>query len=453
MKILSLLIFITSFSFILPQDENDINYLSKVYSDLEYDSEVLNSFKKVWILNDKFIVMQIYNMLEKKNAIRKNRLPLTNAQRDTVYSLIEKGNILIEFRKRFYDEEIEQMRFFFPSTGSISGESDIIDPIVDWVQISKLLGKDKYNEMKLKDYQVIEGTKDYYESGIGFQFDVYLNLTKPHLMFWSSTTDSSNKYLVYLFGKWGNNYINLPGWFYHDYIVGLKLRYMDDLIKNPTKENYEIEAGTGIYARQPTDDRLGGGYRKLFSGGNNLYLKVGGYPLSFLGYGDIKLELETMINLNNKSVSDYGGRVKKKFYTIKNYVTFAGTFQNLANLGDFGILDCKGGVAVHDVENLLVDPSQVDFVKLGESSFNTLVFAEGILSRNADFLQHRISAYLNYNISGNYMFFGLTTHFTISNTLGLDFLYSIPAFGQENIPFWQNQDYFVVFSPVLRINY
>ncbi|NUM70466.1 MAG: hypothetical protein HUU43_06435 [Ignavibacteriaceae bacterium] len=182
-------------------------------------------------------------------------------------------------------------------------------------------------------------------------------------------------------------------------------------------------------------------------------MKVGGYPLSFLGYGDIKLELETMINLNNKSVSDYGGKVKKKFYTIKNYVTFAGTFQNLANLGDFGILDCKGGVAVHDVENLLVDPSQVDFVKLGESSFNTLVFAEGILSRNADFLQHRISAYLNYNISGNYMFFGLTTHFTISNTLGLDFLYSIPAFGQENIPFWQNQDYFVVFSPVLRINY
>jgi hypothetical protein len=465
MKILLLLFSVVSI-LTFSQSEDSlyrVNRLDMIYRNLEYNTTAFNDLKKIWVVTDPVFIREIFNRFVVRNALtingKKPGLKLLEQKAKDIYS----GDVFVELRKRYYDEEIEELRFFTESnfgTGKTVDSVDyFFDPIKDYIFIKEVLGDVVYEDIKEQFYAFNNLTKSYYDNKAAYNFDIKMNIVEPEVMFWSTTTNEKNKYLVSFFGKWGNDYI-VPGWYMPYYIAGVKANFIDYLVNNSPHSSYTLNVGFGLPTKkQPfienDIDEVG---RRLFHSGSNIYFRVSGNPLNMLysQLTDIDINIEGSLTLSQLKASDYSVRYKSQFYSTRNYFIISAKYKNLMKIMDLGLLGAGLGFSTYDVNHFLLDPDINKLVDLESSTagrYKNQIMAEATLQHNGGLLNHDISFLMTYNLTENNGYIGTRANFMISSTIGIDFrFFSAYRFTSKSLPFYRTPIY-IVFSPIIRINY
>lgn len=443
-----------------PDSVNKYNRIKKIYRSLEYPTTAFDDFKQTWVVTDPIFVREIYNRFIVKNALRLEGSKPTLEELREKSKDIYQGKVFIELRRRYYDDEIELLRFFSESKLSSLDSSDyFFDPTEDFVYIRDILGKPLYEDLKKQFYALNDLTKSDYDSKYAYGFDIYMHFLEPELMFWNVTTDNKNKFLVSLIGRWGNDLLCIPGWYYPSYIAGVKVTYIDYLINNRPNNSYILEVGTGLAARQPLlgldNDDIG---KRLYHSGSNLYFKAFGNPLRLIDESlkDFEIRLEGLISLNRFKVGDVGVDYLTKFNTVRNSFLLFVKKKELLSFSDVGSLSAGLGLGSFDVYYYLLDPdlTQLKDLKAGsKGAFKNAVFAEVGVNGEGGLLQYNASTIINYNFTESYGYVGLKMFFMLTNSIGFDFRYFTSyRTSTKALPVYRNENY-LVFSPVIRINY
>jgi len=441
------------------KDSIKISRLNLIYRNLEYNTTAFNDLKNKWIITDPIFVREIYNRFIVKNALKLNgkkpSLEVLKEKTKDIYS----GDVFIELRRRYYDGEIEKLRFFTESKLDTSEADYFFDSINDNVYLREVLGEVLYDNLKKQFYAHNDLTKSYFDNKLAYDYDIYFHITNPSLMFWGMTTDSKNKYLLSLMGKWGNEKIAFPGWYYPDYIVGFRLSYIDYLLNNEQYNTYSLNIGIGLPARQITFDYNKDSFgQRLFHTGANIYVGLEGYPFKFIGekFKRIKLSIYGMFSVTEFQTKDFTLNYISQFYSNRNYVTLFFDYRDIFNLMDFGWFHAGLGVSSFDVYHYFYDPLKNNLLDLEPSvknKFDNVINAEIGIANNKGLFQHDVSLNFNYVFNKGYGYAGVKTHFMLSNTIGIDFsFYQSFMFNTKPLPFYRLDNY-IVFSPFLRINY
>lgn len=441
------------------EQDYKIKRLETIYKNLEYNTTAFNDLKRIWNITDPVYVREIYNRFIVKNALRiKGKKPsgeVISQMTKDIYA----GTVFIELMKRYYDDEIERLRFFTERKGKTDTTDYFFDPVDDFVYIRQILGENIYEDLKSQFYAFTDLTKTYYDNKLAYDFDIYLHLNEPELMFWSMTTAKKNKYLVSAIGRWGNDHIVLPGWYYPDYFAGVKLKYIDYLLNNEPNNTYSLEVGLGIPARKPNfnyDDEIFG--KRLFHTGSNVYLKFQGNPFKLIDSRLKKLELTLagILSITEYGSKEFGVKYISKFYSNRNALEVFVRYKDMFNVMDFGWLNAGLGVASYDIYPYLLNPELSKLQDIKSSSigkFKNMAVGEIGISNYSGLLHHNITLQLNYNVTENYGYAGLKTYFMLSNVIGLDFkFFTSYRLTGKALPYYRDDNY-IVFSPVIRINY
>lgn len=434
--------------------------LESIYRNLEYNTTSFNDLKQKWIVTDPVFVREIFNRFVVKNALRINgRKPTLNQLEQYAYHIYA-GNVFIDLRRRYYDDELELIRFFKEERAASSDSSDyFFDGITDFVFIKDILGDELYVDLKKQIYAYNDITKSYFDNKPAYNFDIYLHLTEPEVMFWSATTNNRNKYLVSFIGRWGNDHISLPGWYASDYIFGLKLNYVDSLINNRPAKTYIGEFGIGIPTVQPDlgfDPEFTG--RRLWHSGSSFYFKFIGSPLGLIWepLSDIELNATGYFSLGENRSTDFKIPTITKFYSQRNYFDLFFRKNDLTTFSDLGAVFVGGGFSAFDVKYFGLNPA-IPTLSLEKSTegngFKYGVSAEAGVKNDGGLLSHMLGMMLNYNITEGLGYFGFKLNFMITNSVGFDFkVMSALQFSDSGLPKYRSESY-VVFSPVIKINY
>jgi len=216
--------------------------VEKIYRGLEYNTTSFNDLKQKWIVTDPVYIREIFNRFVVKNALRLNGRKPTLAEIEKNAKYIYDANVFIDLRKRFYDDEIEIVRFFKePKMATVDSSDYFFDAVHDYIFIKDILGNDLYQDVKKQAYAMNDITKSTFDYKPAYNFNIFLHAYQPEVMFWSTTTNERNKYLVSVFGTWGNDHISLPGWYYPDYVTGLRLQYADSIVNSIPAVTYIAE--------------------------------------------------------------------------------------------------------------------------------------------------------------------------------------------------------------------
>ncbi|MFA6977792.1 MAG: hypothetical protein WC209_00600 [Ignavibacteriaceae bacterium] len=434
--------------------------LEKIYRNLEYNTTAFNDLKKTWVVTDPVYVRELFNRFIVKNALTiegiKPSLETLKAKARDIFD----GNVFVELRKRYYDDEIEILRFFTESKLASQDSTDFFfDEIRDYVFIKNVLGEEMYQDLKKQFYALNDLTKTPYDNKYSYNYDIYLHFFNPELMFWSATTNQKNKYLVAAIGRWGNDFINIPGWYYPDYVAGVKVTYIDYLINNRPNNTYILEMGTGLPARQPVlgieSEEIS---KRLFHTGTNLYFKAVGNPIKLFWDDMIELEftLQGMLSLTQYKTKDFKINYLTQFYSQRNHFTFMVRKKELVNFSEVGALGVGLGLSSYDIYHFLLDPDQIKLTDLetnNKGKFKNNILAEAFISGEGGLLAHNLSTLFSYDYTESYGYLGFKMFFMLNNTIGFDFRYFTSyRFSTKPLPFYRTTSY-LVFSPVIRINY
>lgn len=465
MKNLIIILFV-SFNIIFAQSEdsiltaNKVEHITKIYRNLEFNTTAFNDLKQTWVITDPVFIRELFNRFVTKNILtidgRKPSLPEIQEKAKAIYD----GKVFVELRRRYYDNEIELFRFFVEKEQGVDSTEYFFDEITDFVYIRDILGEKVYENIKSRIYAFNDLTKQTFDSKPAYNFDIRLSATDPELMFWSSTTSNRNKYLVSVFGTWGNDYIMFPGWYMPSYAAGLKVTYIDSLINNYPNMSFKFNAGMTIPTkRQPFlefDDQSFG--RRLYPAGTGLYFSFVGDPLRFAWskLKDYELNIYGSFSLAKYDASDFGSDYFTQFYSTRNYLVFFVNKKNIVRFMDFGMLNAGLGLASYDIYHFLLDPntnSLIDLQPKASSKYKNSVLGEASLQHDGGLLQYDVKFQINYNLNETAGYVGLKTNIMLSNSFGFDFkFFTNYKFGTKPLPFYRNSIY-LVFSPVLRINY
>lgn len=437
-----------------------LSRLQKIYRGLEYNTASFNDLKRTWIVTDPVFVREIFNKFVVKNALRFNGKKPTLQMVEEEAKSIYDGDVFIDLRKRYYDEEIEILRFYKESRkAGFDTAVYFFDPVHDFVFIKEILGEDLYNDLKKQGYALNDITKSFFDYKPGYNFEAYFHLTEPELMFWSTTTSARNKYLLSAIGRWGNEHVSLPGWYHPDYILGFKVNYIDSLESNKTGYTYIGELGIGIRSVQPDlgfDDNLTG--RLLEHTGTPLYFKFKGKPLGEITpeLEDIELNLTGLFTVGTNKADAFVWEKPTNFYSTRNYFDLFFSWNNLTRLSDLGGIDAGVGISAFDVKYYAYDPLKPTISEIGapvKTGFKFALVGEGTLANVGSLLTHSLSLQMSYNLSEQLVFAGVKFKFLVSNTFGFDFrvLTPIKVGGGSALPY--RADTYMVISPVFRINY
>lgn len=463
-----LLFFMFCLLFALPVNGQNtselVNYklqrLEKIYRSLEYNTASFNDLKRTWIVTDPVFVREIFNKFVVKNALRVNGKKPTVAMVEEQAKSIYDGNVFIDLRKRYYDDEIEILRFFKESRNpGLDSSMYFFDPVTDFVFVKEILGEELYTDLKKQGYALNDITKSYFDYKPSYNFEAYFHVTEPELMFWSTTTNSRNKYLLSAIGRWGNEHVSLPGWYHPDYILGFKINYIDSLESNRQGYTYVGEVGLGIRSVQPDlgfEDNFAG--RKLEHTGTPFYFKFKGKPLGEITpeLSDVELNLTGLFTVGTNKAEDFVWDKPVNFYSTRNYFDLFLNWNNLTRLSDLGTIDAGVGVSAFDVKYYSYDPA-LPFIKETKApektGFKYALVSEATLSNVGSLLTHSLSLQLSYNASEKILFTGVKFKFLVSNTFGFDFRVLTPIqTGSGVLPGYRSDTYMVI-SPIFRINY
>lgn len=438
-----------------------ISRLEKIYRNLEYNTISFNDLKQTWIVTDPVFVREIFNRFVVQNALRVNGRKPTVEGITQMSDYIYNGDVFIDLRKRYYDDEIEMLRFFRETREPMSDSTDyFFDPIRDYVAIRGILGDVLYNDLKKQAYALNDITKSHVDYKPAYNFIIHLSLLEPEVMFWSLTTRARNKYLTSFFGKWGNDHVTLPGWYHPNYAFGVRVNYLDSIENNKQGYTYIGEFGIGIPAVQPDlgfDDAAASG-RLLENTGSSFYFRFVGAPLREIdsSNSDLELELAGMFSIGTKKASDYHPQKISTIFSTRNYFDFFVNQKNIAYLSDFGALNAGGGISAFDVKYFTIDPAQPQLVitdHKGKNGFKWNLYAQAGVANLGSVVTHSAQVQMAYNVSEKLAMLGFKAYIMLGNTFGIDFRVFTPMqFGSGGLPAYRAGSYLVI-SPVFRINY
>ncbi len=437
--------------------EDEEKYLQDVYSSLEYNTTAFDDLKQNWIISDPLLIREIFNKFIVENAIRVNKKKITVEQLSELSKPVFEGNVLIVARKRFYDDEIELFQFVPSHEIDKDNPDPLFDPVTDGFYLRQITGDELYAKIQEQIYFFRNVTKDDFNSDAGYFFDINLNGLEPEVMFWNTTSKERNKYLISAFGKWGNDKIFLPGWFFNDYVLGARLAYYKQLSDNISDYTYSIWAGTGFETGKPFIMDLPN--KDLRASGKSVYFKFSGDParVIFDNFDKLYFDFELMMTINEFKASEFGSVPLYDFYAIKNYFTFSVRKKEILNLFDFGDLELGFGYSTHDIYHYQVNPPAPDLRDLNdaaapESPYDHHVMFDLGVSRTGGLLQHDITVTYGYNLTRDINYLGAKAKVMLDDTFGFDARVYYATRLDKNLMPWRTDTYFV-FSPVIRINY
>ncbi|MCF8260270.1 MAG: hypothetical protein K9J12_05820 [Melioribacteraceae bacterium] len=431
----------------------------EIYRNMEYSTVSFDDLKPKWYITDPVFVREIFNRIVVKNALRYNGEKPSRELLEEKVEDVYNGSVFIELRRRYYDDEIEILRFFSEANLNNDSSDYFFDPLIDYVMIRDIVGVELYDNLKQLFYSHTDLTKKSFDNQLMYSYDIYLNLFRPKLMFWTLTTQARNKYLLSFFGQWGNDYISIPGWHYPAYFSGIELTYIDSVVNNQPKFAYSANIGISTPVREPqlklNTDEFG---QRLFYTGTQFYMKLQGNPLIFIDpeLDDFDFTLEFVASMSENSVADMGINYDSKFFSTRNYFVLFARYNDLMNFMDMGWLHAGFGITAYDVEQYLLDPRQTSLQSItsdGIAGWKAGIAMEGGISNFGGLLQYNFDLLLNFNFSDALGGFGFKSSFTISNNIGFEFKYlkSI-RLSSDPLPFYKLDSY-LVFSPIIRINY
>lgn len=433
--------------------------LKKLYESLEYNTIAFDDLKQNWIINDPLFIREIYNRFVVKDALRENGKSLTVEELKIKSQDIYDGKLVVELRKRYYDEEIEFFAFVPESEVEKKDPKYAFDPIKDPFYLKDILGERLYFKIRTQSYYFSNLTKTEFDTKSGYYFLANLNMLEPEVMYWSTTSNFRNKYLLSAFGKWGDERIGLPGWYSKEYVFGTQLTYFNKISSNPDNYTYQIKVGTALSAGTPfTGDQQG--KLPLFTTGQSLYLKITGNPMVFFddSWQDFRMSLELKYTANEYKRKEFGLRDTTEFYSNRTYFILDARQKNLYNLFDFGQVEIGGGIASMDLWHYKVTPNDTKLIDLESKKdflqkFRPFVYFDAGISRTGGLIQHKIQTFFAADVDMGAFLVGLKSQVTLSDNFGFD-VRLINSFGvsKSKLPKWAN-DSFIVFSPIFKINY
>lgn len=460
-KILAILFLlsVTAFSQGGLSTDPKVERIQRIYRNLEYNTTSFNDLKQKWIVTDPVFVREIFNKFVVHNSLTINGKKPTEKEVEDNAEYIYNGDVFIDLRRRFYDDEVEMIRFFKERRNYIDTSEYFFDPIYDFVSIKDILGEKLYNDLKSQSYAMNDITKSYFDYKPAYNFNIYLHLIEPEVMFWNATTNNRNKYMVSVIGKWGDDRIGLPGWYHPDYIMGFKIAYEDSLVNNKEVISYSGAFGIGVPVSQPDlgiDTSFTG--RKLQHTGTPFYLRFVGKPFQTLWSEIADWEVQTafLFSIGLKKAADFNYVDTTQFYSTRNYFDIFFKKNNIGRLSDFGNLSAGFGVSAFDTKYYEFIPGEKNLSVLtgpDKNGFKYALNTEASLTNEGSVLSHDFTLQLNYNFSEKLVLFGVKFSALISNTLGFDIRIVSPILaGAKKLPAYRSDTYFV-FSPVIRINY
>ncbi len=463
-KIFTVIVFLilgTSISIFAQQgDKKDIELskLINVYSNLEYNTLAFNDLKNKWIISDPMLVREIYNRFIVHDALREKGRKLSVDEIRQKTFAIQSGNVLILLRKRYYDNEIEYFAFVPYSEISKQNPRLLVDSVDDGFYLKSIIGNRLYKKIQAKSYFFSGITKKIFDVKAGYYFNLYLDLLEPNVMFWSTTSQRRNKYLISAFGKWGCDEIGLPGWHLRNYIMGMKLTYYDVVASDLDDYTYEVSAGVGMPSNTPYLSTLPK-LTKLFKSGQDFYIRISGQPFKtlFPNFRNFFLDFELDYNVFNYKYSDYKIHRSLKFDSFKNFFVFKIYKKKIFNIFNLGMFKAGLGVSSHDIYRLQIDPTTQSVIDLDATKgfidkFTNYAFSEIGIEKFGGLIQYDTDLLMAYNFVKGYPLVGVKAKFMISDSFGLDVrYYQTFGFKLQDIP-WRTDTYFV-FSPILKINY
>jgi len=434
--------------------------LTKIYRNLELNTAAFDDLREKWIVTDPVLVRAVFNKFLVSNGLRiDGRKPSLDFVREKVQD-IYKGEVFIDLRKRFYDDEIDLFRFY--SERKVSKNPDSLDfffdPVEDFVRILDVVGPDNYTLLKSQRYAFNDVSKTYYDEKLSYKFDIFFSMIEPHLTFYNFTTNDKNKYLISAFGRWGYDKMVMPGWFSPTYNAGLRVTYIDRILNNRPNDVFTFDIGMGIPVSQPFVDKLVPHGKRHFMTGQNIYMNLKGNFLRYASeyWRDYDLNLEASLALSTfepgqiKHVSELSN-----ISSIRNYFNIGLERKNFVDLETFGYLGANLGFGLYEVQDYNLDPSKPQLTELpmpnGKSKF--FVQAAGLFTKEDALFSYTFKPTVFYNVSESNLFYGFNLSFLISNSYGFEFkYYSGVVIGSDPMAAYRDGSY-VVFSPMIRINY
>jgi hypothetical protein len=465
MKILNAKIFITLVLLLvvssnyMAQSSPDqrLDEIKYIYENLEYKTTAFNDLKSKWYVTDPLLIRDAFNRFIVKRALMVDGKSADDKTIELKAEEIFEGNVVINLRKRYYDDEIEYFAFLPEEEIEKKYSTPLFDGVEDAFYLREVIGTTLYDKLKEQTYAHRNLTKDEFNTKAGYYFDINLNFFNPELMFWSTTSNYKDKYLLSFFGKWGNNRLFIPGWFYGEYIGGLQLAYHDALTNDPENYLYEFQIGTGFSANSPYTSRLP--QVPLYKSGQSVFMSLSGSPFRYLTdlLDNTYLDLEAHFTLAEYKKSDYKPDALRQFYTIKSYFTAMLEKKDIFNLFDFGNLSAGAGYSTYELSQLEIGPELNEVNDLGKVNPNFQPyesFAIGKIGIDGDggLIQHEFSLMYGYNLQHQYSYFSLGGKVMLNETFGLAVNFTDALNEVETISPWRSDSY-LVFSPFIRINY
>jgi uncharacterized protein YutD len=430
----------------------------RIYESLEYNTVAFSDLKQKWVISDPLLVREIYNRFLVHNALRINGMNITAAILKEKTNSIYDSKVVVDLRKRYYDDEIEFFAFIPENELQSAKPNYLFDPIKDGYLLKDIVGDKVYEKIKTQGYFYSSLTKTNFDAKSGYFYDIYLNALEPHLMFWNTTSSNRNKYLASVFGKWGNDKIMLPGWYSDEYVVGGALTYYQSISNDLSKYLYDIRIGTALGAGYP----FRGGIAPrdhLKNTGQSIYLRASGDILKYLidGADGYCLTLEVKYSLDEKRARDFNVSETDTIFSVRDYATLSLNVPEIANLGDLGFLEIGGGISTSDIyryqANSKISSKLIDLEKDKSwgNKFSHNVFVNFGVSRSGGLIQHHIWTMFTYNTTG-YGVVGVGGQVMLGEQFGVD-LRVMKSFGLDQKKEPWRPDTYIVFSPILRINY
>jgi hypothetical protein len=424
-----------------------VSELEKIYSNLEYNTSSFDDIKKQWIITDPEMVRDLSNKFIANNYVKINGKNAGKQFINKFNNNVARGDVAIILRKRFYDNEIEYFAFVIDDD---PGNTPLFDPVLDGFYLKSIIGKSLYKELQKQNYFYNDVSKQIFSTKYGYNFNVNLNLLNSDLMFWNTTSNGQNKYLLSFFGDWGNDNIHFPGWTMQEYFLGAQLTYYSKLPPDPRNYKYKLKVGTGIQTSVPYETTVPD--IPLLLSGQNAYA---GLSLSLFSK-NFFVDMEASMTLTDFSVSDFDFHKPTKYNSIRNFFSFKLRAINVANLSDLGKLEMSFGIATHDLNQYEYDPKQggiVDLIPQKEfmDRFNHFINGSIGVTKLGGLVQHRFNIFVGFNPE-EYGYYGFNLHMMLSNTFGFDIRMS-NSFGLTNVKYPWRMDSYLVFSPVFRINF
>ena len=428
------------------------NELKGIYSNLEYNTSAFDNMKKRWVINDPELIRDLSNRFIANNYVKidgKNTdQEFINRFNEEIYD----GKVVVSVRKRYFDDEVEYFAFVNADESDTLSDAALFDPVLSGFYLKAIIGDDLYAKVLDQSYFYTDTSVKKYYTRDGYNFDLYFNILNAHIMFWSTSSRYQDKYLLSIFQQWGSDEIYFPGWTFQQYFVGLQLTHYGKVSSDRRNYSYNVGIGTGI-------EKTGGVFdyeppEPMLKSGDNVFLR---YSTSAFDR-DMFFDFEGMVTMGSYGPENYDFDSTTNFYSIRNYFSLKFRSIKMFDVGDLGQFEASVGLSTYDMNYYQYDPNSDEIIDLIDYKdflrrFNNTVNIEAGVSKVGGLLQHRIILFAGIS-PDQYGFYGAKINFMLSDTFGFDIRFA-KSFGLETASYnqpWRDDSY-IVFSPILRINY